>query len=429
MDINKLYSLFIKHPIICTDTRNIVEGSIFFALRGESFNGNKFANEALNKGCAFAIIDQAEYKQSDKYILVNNSLATLQDLARKHREQLNIPFIGITGTNGKTTTKELLYKVLSKKFKTHATKGNLNNHIGVPLTILETPRDTKIAIIEMGANHPNEISFLCEIAKPNYGIITNIGRAHLEGFGSFKGIIKTKKELYDYIKKSKGCLFVYNEDNLLIEISEGIKKYTYGNNIEANSKGRFIQASPFMVMELHSKKGILYVRSKLIGKYNFENAMAAACIGRYFGVNDLEIKDAIETYEPSNNRSQLMKTDNNILIVDAYNANPTSMAASVNNFSQIKAKNKSLILGDMLELGNVSKQEHDNIIELLSNNKDSNVYLVGEIFFNTTINHNFNKFKDINDLINYLENNPIKGHTILLKGSRGIKLEKCIKLL
>jgi len=429
MDINKLYSLFLKHPIICTDTRNIVEGSIFFALKGESFNGNKFANDAIDKGCAWAIIDQIEYKKSDKHILVDDTLTTLQELAKHHRNQLNIPVIGITGTNGKTTTKELINKVLSKKFKTHATQGNLNNHIGVPLTILETPKDTEIAIIEMGANHPEEIAHLCKIANPDYGIITNIGRAHLEGFGSFEGIIKTKKELYDHIRKSNACLFVNYNDKLLMGISEGIKRYTYGNTLDANSKGRFLQASPFMVMELHSKKGILYVRTQLIGNYNFENAMAAACIGRYFDINDLEIKDAIESYTPSNNRSQLMKTDDNIIIVDAYNANPTSMTASVNNFSQLKAKNKSLILGDMLELGNVTKKEHDNIINLLIDNKHCNVYLVGDIFYNTTINHDYKKFKEVDELIVYLKENPIKGHTVLLKGSRGIKLEKCIKLL
>lgn len=429
MDICKLYSLFLKHPKICTDTRDIVKGSMFFALKGESFNGNKFAEDAINKGCAWAIIDEPKYKTSDKHILVNDTLETLQELATYHRNQLNIPVIGITGTNGKTTTKELIHKVLSKKYKTHATKGNLNNHIGVPLTLLDTPKDTEIAIIEMGANHSGEIAILAKIANPNYGIITNIGRAHLEGFGSFEGIKKTKKELYDHIYNSNGLLFINNDDELLMSISEDIKKYSYGTTIEADSKGKFLQASPFMVMELHSKKGILYVRSKLIGKYNFENAMAAACIGRYFNIDDLDIKEALESYVPSNNRSQLMKTDNNILIIDAYNANPTSMAASVNNFSEIKAKDKSLILGDMLELGEVSETEHEKIINLLIKNNCNNVYLVGDYFYNTAINHSFKKFKTVEELIGYLNQNSINGHTILLKGSRGIRLEQCIKLL
>jgi UDP-N-acetylmuramoyl-tripeptide--D-alanyl-D-alanine ligase len=429
MDIYKLYSLFLKHPKICTDTRNIVKDSIFFALKGESFNGNKFAEQAINEGCAYAVIDQKEYHKSEKYILVEDTLTTLQELAMYHRQQLNIPIIGITGTNGKTTTKELINIVLSKKYKTHATKGNLNNHIGVPLTILDTPKDTEIAIVEMGANHPGEIALLSKIANPNYGIITNIGRAHLEGFGSFEGILKTKKELYDHIKQSKGYLFVNHEDELLINISKEIKRFTYGNNINADSKGKFLQASPFMVMELHSKKGILYVRSKLIGNYNFDNAMAAAAIGRYFKINDLEIKSAIESYIPSNNRSQLMKTDNNIVIVDAYNANPTSMTASINNFFHIKANKKSLILGDMLELGNVSKIEHENIIKLLNENNFNNVYLVGNIFYNTEIKHCFKKFKEVKELVDYLKNNPIKDNTVLIKGSRGIKLEKSIEQL
>jgi UDP-N-acetylmuramoyl-tripeptide--D-alanyl-D-alanine ligase len=429
MDIYKLYSLFLKHPKICTDTRNIVKDSIFFALKGESFNGNKFAEQAINEGCAYAVIDQKEYHKSEKYILVEDTLTTLQELAMYHRQQLNIPIIGITGTNGKTTTKELINIVLSKKYKTHATKGNLNNHIGVPLTILDTPKDTEIAIVEMGANHPGEIALLSKIANPNYGIITNIGRAHLEGFGSFEGILKTKKELYDHIKQSKGYLFINQEDELLINISKEIKRFTYGNNINADSKGKFLQASPFMVMELHSKKGILYVRSKLIGNYNFDNAMAAAAIGRYFKINDLEIKSAIESYIPSNNRSQLMKTDNNIVIVDAYNANPTSMTASINNFFHIKANKKSLILGDMLELGNVSKIEHENIIKLLNENNFNNVYLVGNIFYNTEIKHCFKKFKEVKELVDYLKNNPIKDNTVLIKGSRGIKLEKSIEQL
>lgn len=429
MNIKELYSLFLKHRSICTDTRNILKDSLFFALKGESFNANKFASDAIEKGCAYAIIDEQEYKLNDKHILVDNVLETLQELAAYHRKQLSIPFIGITGTNGKTTTKELINAVLSKKFKTHATKGNFNNHIGVPLTLLEISDDAEIAIIEMGANHPKEIAALCEIANPEYGIITNIGKAHLEGFGSFEGVINTKKELYDHIKENKGTIFINEDDNLLMDISQGIEKFTYGSGSGVNSKGKYLQASPYMVMELHSSKGILYVKSKLIGDYNFTNAMAAACIGRYFDIDDLDIKSAIESYIPSNNRSQLVKTENNVIIVDAYNANPTSMAASVGNFSEIKANKKMLILGDMLELGDVSEKEHNSIINILKEHSCEEAILVGEHFCNSTVEHNYKLFNKIDDLLNYLKDNPVKAYTILLKGSRGIKLEKCIELL
>lgn len=429
MDIKELYSIFLQYRIICTDTRKIVKDSLFFALKGESFNGNKFANDALEKGCAFAIIDEEEYNKSDKYILVDDVLSTLQYLAKYHRKQLHIPFIGITGTNGKTTSKELINSVLSKKFKTHATKGNLNNHIGVPLTILDIDDNAEIAIIEMGANHPKEIDMLCNIADPDYGIITNIGKAHLEGFGSFQGVINTKKELYDYIEKKGGSIFINRNDELLMGISEGINKYTYGDQPEADSKGKYVQASPYMVMELHSKKGILYICSKLIGDYNYYNAMAAACIGRFFKIDDLKIKEAIESYIPSNNRSQLIKTDNNTLIVDAYNANPTSMTAAIDNFTYIGGSKKTLILGDMLELGGDSEKEHGNIINLLLKNNFKEVYLVGMNFCKSSENHNYRIFENISDLLNFLKERSIKGHTILLKGSRGIKLEECIKLL
>ncbi len=429
MDIKELYSIFLKHRIICTDTRKIINDSLFFALKGECFDGNMFAREALKQGCAFAIIDDKQYQFDDRYILVDDVLATLQNLAKHHRKQLNIPFIGITGTNGKTTSKELINSVLSKKFRTHATKGNLNNHIGVPLTILEIDNNTEIAIIEMGANHPQEIEILCNIADPDYGIITNIGRAHLEGFGSFQGVINTKKELFNYIYKKSGSIFINSDDKLLMDISKGIHKFTYGSKLGADSKGKYIQASPYMVMELHSTKGILYVCSKLIGDYNYHNAMSAACIGRFFDIDDIKIKEAIESYIPSNNRSQLIKTNNNTLIVDAYNANPTSMIAAIKNFTNITNNTKSLILGDMLELGKNSKEEHEKIITLLLEKKLKNVYLVGDIFYSLSSKHDYNIFKNIFELLYFLKNNPIKEQTILLKGSRGIKLEECIKLL
>jgi UDP-N-acetylmuramoyl-tripeptide--D-alanyl-D-alanine ligase len=428
MNIKDLYSIYLENPIICTDTRKIQKGSLFFALKGESFNANQFADKAIAEGCSYAIIDEKEYKTSEKHILLTDVLTCLQELATYHREQLNIPIIGITGTNGKTTTKELINSVLSSKYNTYATKGNLNNHIGVPLSLLSINKKHEIAIIEMGANHPKEIAFLCNIAKPNYGIISNIGKAHLEGFGSFENLKNTKKELYDFIEDNGEMLFVNKDNTLLNELSSQIKRYTYGNE-NADSKGRFTQASPFLIIELVSPKGILYIKTKLIGAYNFENVLAAATIGRFFNIDDLEIKKSLEAYIPSNNRSQLKKTDNNILILDAYNANPTSMAASINSFKNIQAENKTIILGDMLELGKDSYKEHEEIIKLIENNSFKNIFLVGKEFFMHECPKSFNKFERTADLLAFLKENIIVNHSILIKGSRGIKLEDCIELL
>jgi len=428
MTIKDIHSLFLKNPLICTDTRKIKHGAIFFALKGEAFNGNKFASKAIDEGCSYAIIDEEEYKTSGKHILVNDVLTCLQELATYHRKELSIPIIGITGTNGKTTTKELIRCVLSEKYNTYATDGNFNNHIGVPLSLLSITKEHEIAIIEMGANHQHEIKTLCDIAQPNYGIITNIGKAHLEGFGSFENLKNTKKELYDYIKKNDGMLFVNNDNILLDNLSKDTKKYTYGSD-NADSRARFTQASPFLVMELLSTKGTLYVRTKLIGGYNYENVHAAASIGRYFHIDDMDIKHAIEAYIPSNNRSQLKKTENNTLILDAYNANPTSMTVSIKNFKEITAVHKSLILGDMLELGNESDHEHKAIIQLLEENSFKNIYLVGKEFYKHDCPSYFNKYEETEDLIKYLKESPIVNNTILIKGSRGIKLEDCIELL
>lgn len=428
MNIKDLYLIYLENPIICTDTRKIIKGALFFALQGESFNANSFASKAIDDGCSYAIIDQIEYKTSDKHILVKDVLTCLQELASYHREQINIPIIGITGTNGKTTTKELIRSVLSSKFKTYATEGNLNNHIGVPLSILSIRNEHEIAIIEMGANHPREIAELCNIAKPNYGIITNIGKAHLEGFGSFENLKNTKKELYDYIENKGEMLFVNKDNALLYDLSSNIKRYTYGSE-GADSNARYTQASPFLVMELISNKGILYVKTKLIGAYNYENVLAAATIGRFFNIDDIDIKQSLEAYNPSNNRSQLKKTDKNILILDAYNANPSSMSASIKNFKDIDAENKAMILGDMLELGEDSYKEHQAIINLLKEYLFENVYLVGEEFFKQQCPNNFMKFEKTSDLLSFLKENSLTKHTILIKGSRGIKLEACIELL
>lgn len=428
MQIKDIYSLFLQNPSICTDTRKINKGDIFFALKGESFNGNKFADKAIKEGCSFAIIDEEEYKTSEKHIIVKNVLTCLQELASYHRDQIKIPIIGITGTNGKTTTKELIRSVLQTKFNTYATEGNFNNHIGVPLSLLSINSKHEIAVIEMGANHQHEIAELANIAKPNFGIITNIGKAHLEGFGSFENLKNTKKELYDYIEAHKGLLFVNSDNDLLSDMSSNIRKFTYGSN-KADSKAKYTQAAPFLVMELISPKGLLYVKTKLIGGYNYENALAAASIGRYFKIDDLEIKKALETYTPSNNRSQLKKTKRNTLILDAYNANPTSMKASILNFKEIKDKNKAIILGDMLELGDESNKEHELIIKLFKDNNLGKIFLVGPIFFKQDCSSYVKKFEKTEELIKFLKDEPLDNHTILIKGSRGIKLEDCIDIL
>jgi UDP-N-acetylmuramoyl-tripeptide--D-alanyl-D-alanine ligase len=428
MQIKDIYSIFLQYPSICTDTRKINKGDIFFALKGESFNGNKFAKKAIKEGCSFAIIDEKKYKTSEKHILVKNVLTCLQELASFHRDQLKIPIIGITGTNGKTTTKELIRAVLEVKFKTYATEGNFNNHIGVPLSILSINSNHEIAVIEMGANHQHEIAQLTNIAKPNFGIITNIGKAHLEGFGSFENLKNTKKELYDYIEEHGDLLFVNNDNEMLTDMSSQIKRFTYGSK-EADSKAKYTQASPFLIMELVSHRGLLYIKTRLIGGYNYENVLAAASIGRYFKIDDIDIKKSLETYTPSNNRSQLKKTERNTLILDAYNANPTSMTAAIINFREIKDKNKALILGDMLELGEESNKEHKLIIKLIKENKFKNIFLVGSEFFKHECPDYVKKFEKTEDLIELLKNEPIDNHTILIKGSRGIKLEDCIDIL
>ncbi|MGB5988349.1 MAG: UDP-N-acetylmuramoyl-tripeptide--D-alanyl-D-alanine ligase [Marinifilaceae bacterium] len=428
MQIKDIYSIFLQYPSICTDSRKINKDDIFFAIKGESFNGNKFAEKAIKEGCSFAIIDEKKYKTSEKHILVKNVLTCLQELASFHRDQLKIPIIGITGTNGKTTTKELIRAVLEVKFNTYATEGNFNNHIGVPLSLLSINSDHEIAVIEMGANHQHEIAQLTNIVKPNFGIITNIGKAHLEGFGSFDNLKNTKKELYDYIEKYGELLFVNKDNAMLTDMSAKIKRFTYGSK-EADSKAKYTQASPFLIIELVSPKGLLYIKTKLIGGYNYENVLAAASIGRYFKIDDIYIKKSLEEYIPSNNRSQLKKTERNTLILDSYNANPTSMTAAIINFREIKDKNKALILGDMLELGKESNKEHKLIIKLIEDNKFKKIFLVGSEFFKQECQSYVKKFEKTEDLIELLKKEPIDNHTVLIKGSRGIKLEDCIDIL
>lgn len=429
MNISEIYTLFQKYPIVITDSRKVVPNSIFFALKGDNFNGNKFALNTLENGCRYAIVDEEEYAIDDRFILVDDVLTCLQDLSREHRRALCIPILAITGTNGKTTTKELVNEVLRKKFRTSATQGNFNNHIGVPLTLLAMNSETEFGIVEMGANHSGEIKMLCEIAEPNYGLITNVGKAHLEGFGSFEGVKRTKKELYDYLFANDGEIFVNCENEHLLGMLNKQKKVFYGNSEEAFSKARFLQAEPKLIIELRSAIGKLYIKTQLIGAYNFENVLAAVTLGRYFKIDEIDIKEALESYIPSNNRSQLMKTDKNVLFLDAYNANPTSMIAAIENFASMKMKNKFLILGDMLELGDESQKEHLDLLSLLNKKELSDTLLVGSIFSNLTSIYKFKSFENVDDLLEYLEKLDLRDKYILIKGSRGIKLEKVIEKL
>jgi UDP-N-acetylmuramoyl-tripeptide--D-alanyl-D-alanine ligase len=429
MQLSNIYLLFKEHPTVVTDTRKIVPNSIFFALKGDNFNGNKFALSAIEKGCEYAIIDEDEYAIDDRFILVDDVLSTLQNIAREHRRQLNIPILAITGTNGKTTTKELVHEVLKRKFQTVATIGNLNNHIGVPLTLLSMNEDTEFGIVEMGANHPKEIQQLCEIAEPNYGIITNVGKAHLEGFGSFEGVIKTKKELYDFLFVNGGKVFVNADNDYLAGMLNDQETISYGNSENAFSKAKFLQAEPYLVLEIRSGVGKLYIKTKLIGAYNFENALAAVTVGRYFKIDEIEIKHALEEYVPSNNRSQLKKTEKNILFLDAYNANPTSMKAAVENFAGMSRKNKVLILGDMLELGSDARKEHQDLLQLIQDRNLQNVFLVGDIFTEVNSYKQFKTFKSTAELIAELEKIELLDQYILIKGSRGIRLEQVIEKL
>lgn len=432
----QLYSIFLKHPIICTDSRVCPENSIFFALKGDNFNANAFALSALEKGCSYAVVDEAEYAIDDRFILVEDVLATLQELATYHRKKLGTTILGITGTNGKTTTKELIAAVLSEKYNVLFTQGNLNNHIGVPLTLLKLNSSHEIAVIEMGANHPGEIKQLAEIACPDYGIITNVGKAHLEGFGSFEGVKQTKKELYDYIFVNGKEIFI-NKDNADLNEMAGaagfkttdrVHQYSLDINNDCFTCGEIKSCSPFLNMEctIDTAETII-INTQLIGSYNAENVLAAVAIGHYFEVENNSIKRGLENYVPQNNRSQLTITENNKLVVDAYNANPTSLRAAILNFAQMDIENKTLIIGDMLELGEQSKVEHQNIIDLLQQNKFHNVLLVGKEFSETM--NSFHCFVDVTELLKHIEKQPIKNHFVLIKGSRGIKLEKVISAL
>jgi UDP-N-acetylmuramoyl-tripeptide--D-alanyl-D-alanine ligase len=427
-----LYELFEGSNGITTDSRNCPKGSIFFSLRGESFNGNTYAASALASGCYYAVIDDKNYlvPGDERYILVDDTLKALQDLAHHHRKTLGTKVIGITGTNGKTTTKELIATVLQQSYNVLYTLGNLNNHIGVPLTLLRLTAEHDIAVVEMGANHQGEIKKLAEMADPDYGIITNVGKAHLEGFGSFEGVLKTKGELYDYLRKKEDSLIFIDEDNnYLVQMAEGLNKISYGTEAHLYINAKVTGNSPYL--ELEWKVGIngnpQVVNTQLIGEYNFTNVLAAITIGYYLGVKKESINRAINNYTPHNNRSQLKKTELNTLIIDAYNANPTSMKASIENFIKMDAPHKMVILGDMKELGEESNAEHQKILDMIDNSGFENVVLIGECF--NLLNSKYTSYPNVTDFINIIKENQPKGMTILIKGSNSIKLNLVIDYL
>ncbi|MBQ7819170.1 MAG: UDP-N-acetylmuramoyl-tripeptide--D-alanyl-D-alanine ligase [Bacteroidales bacterium] len=429
MNIQELHKIFLSYPIVSTDTRKIEKNSIFFALKGANFDANKFVVEALNKGVAYAVADDEELAKlnDNRIILVKNVLQTLQALARYHRDTIDIPVLAITGTNGKTTTKELITVALSPAHNVLSTIGNLNNSIGVPLTLLRLRSEHTIAVIEMGASHPGDIKELVNVANPTYGIITNVGRAHLQGFGSYEGVISTKCELYDYINAKQGKLFVRNEDEVLMQRSEGIDRVLYGASPILNINGKIISVSPFLEAKIECA-GVSYdIDTNLIGKYNIDNVVAASAIASYFGVPMQEIAKAISSYMPSNSRSQFIKGERNNIILDAYNANPSSMKVAIENFSDVKADEKMLILGDMLELGEESEREHTTIVKLLEQLNFTDVILVGKEFYGVT--SQYKKFSTTAELIDCLKHSNIKTKTILIKGSRGIALEQAVEYL
>ncbi|WP_282136691.1 UDP-N-acetylmuramoyl-tripeptide--D-alanyl-D-alanine ligase [Seonamhaeicola maritimus] len=423
MKIEQLHNLYLDCNSVNTDTRKIKLGDMFFALKGDNFNGNKYAEQAIEKGAKYALVDEAKFATQPNIILVENVLESLQNLASFHKVYLNIPIIALTGSNGKTTTKELINTVLAEKFKTIATKGNLNNHIGVPLTLLSMSKDTEIGVVEMGANHLKEIEFLCDIAKPDYGYITNFGKAHLEGFGGIEGVIKGKSEMYAHLMKNDKIIFINADDHIQVEKTKNAQTFSFGNN-QSDVSISLIDAQPYVQVSYNN----LIIESNLIGTYNFSNIAAAIAIGNYFKVNDPAIKTAIETYTPTNNRSQIINKGNNKIILDAYNANPTSMKAALLNFEK-QAGSKIAILGDMFELGNDAEVEHQNIVDLATSLNIDQLLFVGENFFKTSINASKAlKFKSFDGFKINFDISQIVNSTLLIKGSRGMALERVLDL-
>ena len=426
MSLNELYELFLSHPVITTDTRNCPEGSIFFALKGDNFDGNLFAHEALEKGCAHAVVDNPQVAGSDgRMVYVSDVLLMLQELAHHHRKQLALPVVQITGTNGKTTTKELTAAVLAKRYKVLFTEGNFNNHIGVPKTLLRLTEEHEIAVIETGANHPGEIADLSKIVDADCGLITNVGKAHLEGFGSLEGVVLTKCELYQYLSsKPEGFIFLNADNTLLAPQAKGLRAITYGKPEQGyDVEGEVISCDPQLRLRLRIANGEWHeVQTQLVGAYNLDNMLAAAAVGLRFGVSEADICAALEAYTPKNKRSELQKTEHNTLIVDAYNANPTSMKAALENFHLIPQPNKLLILGEMRELGSASTEEHTAIVTLLQQLGFTNVWLVGKEFAAVASDTAFRCFNDVEAVKEELTWSPVSDKLILVKGSNGTKL-------
>lgn len=428
LEIEKLYRHFLMHPYVCTDSRNIVENSIFFALRGDNFNGNEFAEISLHKGASLAVVDEHHNKNDSRYILVEDTLKALQELAKLHRKNFKGTIIGITGSNGKTTSKELIHQVLSEKYTTKATKGNLNNHIGVPITLLSFPADLEFGIVEMGANHIGEIAALCEIASPDFGLVTNIGKAHLEGFGSFDGVIKGKSELYDFLRKNNKKAFLNLDNEILVKAAKNVDFISYGSLSGAAVEGKLLGTIPFVSCKVQFPERSITISSHLTGAYNFENILASIAVGNYFGVVPEKIKSAIENYFPDNNRSQLVKSNNNTLILDAYNANPTSMKAAISGFEETTYNNKVLILGAMAELGDYTSEEHKALVNQVKDKPFDLVFLVGKEYDGLNLD-NGTYFKSTKEFYDFLKVHPLKNKTILIKGSRANKLETIFELL
>ncbi|HLV13942.1 MAG TPA: UDP-N-acetylmuramoyl-tripeptide--D-alanyl-D-alanine ligase [Xanthomarina sp.] len=424
MKIEQLHALFLKHPSVSTDTRKIAKNDLYFALKGDNFNGNGFTKQALENGASYCIIDEEEYAINNQCILVDNVLKTLQDLASFHRKYLKLPIIALTGSNGKTTTKELIHAVLSKKYSTSATLGNLNNHIGVPLTLLKMTKDTEIGIVEMGANHPQEIEFLCNIALPDYGLITNFGKAHLEGFKSIEGVIKAKSELYQHLISHNKTIFANSADPIQLENSKPATTLTFGQNKTDDFIIHFISAQPKVSVTYNN----IEINSQLIGEYNFNNISVAIALGVYFKVEEKQIKEAIETYVPKNNRSQIIEKGTTQIILDAYNANPSSMTVALKNFGKLETKNKIAILGDMFELGPDAKTEHLAIAELATSLNLSKIVFIGENFYQA-LPASHEKFTSFENFKENFDFNSLKNATLLIKASRGMALERVLDLL
>ncbi len=421
MNIIELYEIYKQYPSVQTDTRKLKKDDLFFALKGPNFNANVFAETAIHNGAAYAIIDEAKYNTHTQMILVDNVLETLQQLAFYHRNQFDIPFIAITGSNGKTTTKELIHAVLSSTYKTYTTIGNLNNHIGIPLTLLSIQKDAELAVIEMGANHIGEIASYCTYALPGYGLITNVGKAHLEGFGGYEGVKRGKGELYDHLRTTNGTAFIMNDYDYLIEMSKGIKNIvTYGTS-NADTIGHIIQSEPFLQISADG----MTINTQLVGSYNLPNVLAAIALGKYFKVSKADIQKALEGYSPTNSRSQLIEKNGNKIILDAYNANPSSMKAAIENFARIPAANKILILGAMAELGQESINEHQAIVDLIQQYEWNDVVVVGGDFLK--IPSPFQTFNNAGEAATWFRSRHFSDSYFLIKGSRSMQMEKVIE--